>query len=347
VPEAAEEKLHLKVGQGITGRVAETGQGIIVSDVTRNLDYIAFRPQTKSEMAAPLKVGDTVIGAFNLESDKAGAYGQHDLDLLNAFASLAAITIERARLYSERMSARKIADELTIARRIQETFLPSQDPVVNGFDISGLNIPSADVGGDYYDFIPIVENHLGVAIGDVSGKGIPAALIMAAFRASLKAEIRNNFAIRAILMKVNNLLYESIERDNYVTAIYSVLDSKHRVMTFSNAGHNPPILRRADGRVEQLQEGGLALGTFSNSTYEERPVSLATGDILLFYTDGVTEAKNDRDEEFGIDRLLACLEESKGKSAKEIINFIVDCANKFASRAKESDDLTLIVIKAL
>jgi len=347
LPDTVQDKLHLKIGQGITGRVAETGQGIIVSDVTSNPDYIAFRTETKSEMAVPLKVGETVIGAFNLESDKAGAYNQHDLDLLTAFASLATISIERARLYNERMASRKLADELMIARRIQMTFLPSQDPVVSGFEISGINIPSADVGGDYYDFIQIVENHLGVAIGDVSGKGIPAALIMAAFRASLKAEIRNNFAIRAILMKVNDLLYESLERGNYVTAIYSVLDSKHRVLTFSNAGHNPPILRRANGQVEQLSEGGLALGTFPNSTYEERPVSLGTGDILVFYTDGVTEAKNDRDEEFGVERLLACLEESKERSAKEIINYIVECANKFASSQTEMDDLTLVVIKTL
>jgi sigma-B regulation protein RsbU (phosphoserine phosphatase) len=347
MPDASEEKLHLKVGQGITGRVAETGNGIIVSDVSNNPDYIAFRPQTKSEMAAPLKVGDTVIGAFNLESDKPKAYNQHDLDLLNAFASLAAITIERARLYIERMAARRINDELSIARRIQITFLPAQDPQINGFDISGINIPSADVGGDYYDFIPIVENQLGVAIGDVSGKGIPAALIMAAFRASLKAEIRNNFAIRAILMKVNNLLFESLERNNYVTAIYSVLDSKNRVLTFSNAGHNPPLLRRTNGQIQDLREGGLALGTFANSAYEERPVSLESGDILLFYTDGVTEAKNKADEEFGLTRLLQCLEDSKGQSAKNIINFIVDRTRAFASREKEMDDLTLIVIKAL
>jgi serine phosphatase RsbU (regulator of sigma subunit) len=347
IPETTEDKLHLKLGQGVTGRVAQTGEGIIVSNVADNPDYIAFRPQTKSEMAVPLKVGDSIIGAFNLESDRAEAYGQHDLDLLTAFASLAAISIERARLYTERMSARKLSDELAIARRIQMTFLPSQDPKIDGFDISGINIPSADVGGDYYDFIPIVENHLGVAIGDVSGKGIPAALIMAAFRASLKAEIRNNFAIRAILMKVNNLLYESVERDNYVTAIYSVLDSKHRVLTFSNAGHNPPILRRADGKVELLQEGGLALGIFPNSTYEERPVSLGAGDIIVFYTDGVTEAKSDKDEEFGVDRVLACLEESKERSARGIIDYIVECANKFTSANAEMDDLTMVVVKAL
>jgi phosphoserine phosphatase RsbU/P len=347
IREVATDKLRLKVGQGITGRVAQTGKGIIVSDVASNSDYIAFRPETRSEMAVPIKSGNDIIGAFNVESDIAGAYNQHDLELLGAFASLAAISIERARLYTERMAARKISDELAIARRIQMTFLPAQDPQIDGFDISGLNIPSATVGGDYYDFIPIVDNQWGVAIGDVSGKGIPASLIMAAFRASLKAEIRNNFAIRAILFKVNNLLFESIERDNYVTAIYCVLDSKNRVLTFSNAGHNPPILRHANGQVEYLKEGGLALGMFANSNYEERPISLSKGDILLYYTDGVTEAKDDTEQEFDIDRLLACLEESKDKSAKEIIEYIVRSTKKFASQRFEMDDLTLIVIKAL
>lgn len=347
IPESMRGSLPMKIGQGVTGRVAQTGEGIIVSDVSQNPDYIACRIETRSELAVPLKVGDNIIGAFNIESDKPRAYTQHDLELLNAFASLAAISIERARLYNERMAARKLSLELSIARRIQMTFLPSQDPEITGFDISGLNIPSADVGGDYYDFIPIVDNQLGVAIGDVVGKGVPASLIMAAFRASLKAEIRNNFAIRAILQKVNNLLFESIERDKYVTAVYSVLDSKNRVLTFSNAGHNPPILRRADGIVEYLTEGGLALGTFANSRYEERPISLSSGDILLFYTDGVTEALDCNGKEFGVERLLSCLEESKSLSAKEIVKFVVNSTKNFARCQEETDDLTLIVIKAL
>lgn len=347
VPPGMTDKLDLKLGEGIIGRVVRTGKGTIVSDVSADPDYSLFRHETKSEMAVPLKVGETVIGTFNIESDKPKAYHEHDLDLLNAFASLAAITIERAKLEDERMASRKLAYELSIARRIQMTFLPSEDPKIDGFDISGINIPSAAVGGDYYDFIPIVENQLGVAIGDVSGKGIPASLIMAAFRASLKAEIRNNFAIRTVLFKVNNLLFESLERDNYVTAIYGVLDSKNRIFTFSNAGHNPPILRRVDGTVEYLKEGGLVLGAFADSKYEERPLYLNHGDILLFYTDGITEAKNADDEEFGMDRVLAGLEEVKDGSAADIIEYIIGLTKKFASEDAEMDDLTMVAIKAL
>jgi serine phosphatase RsbU (regulator of sigma subunit) len=347
VPEADQSRLHLKIGQGICGRVFQTGESIIVSDVSSNTDYIAIRPQTRSEMAVPMKIDDNLIGVFNVESDVADAYNDHHLELMNGFASLAAVSIERARLHRERLVKRRIEHELSIARRIQMTFLPSKNPVVDGVDMAGINIPSAAVGGDYYDFIPIVKNQHGIAIGDVSGKGIPAALIMAAFRASLKAEIRNNFAIRTILQKVNRLLYESIERDRFVTAVYGVLDSRNKVFTFSNAGHNPPILRRISGEIDFLKDGGVALGALPGSEYQERPVSLMSGDILLFYTDGVTEVLNSAGEEFGVDRLLKALDESSHLDSGEIIDYIVKKTEKFRSSERDIDDLTMIVIKTL
>lgn len=341
------ERLHLKMGQGICGRVAQTGDGVIVSDVGTDPDYIALRSQTRSEMAAPVKIDNNVIGVFNVESDTPDAYTKHDLELMDGFASLAAVSIERAKMHRERLVARQLEDELAIARRIQMTFLPPGDPEIPGFDVAGINIPSTAVGGDYYDFIPIVKNQFGIAIGDVSGKGIPASLIMAAFRASLKAEIRNNFAIRAILNKVNNLLYESIERDRFVTAVYGVLDSKNKIFTFSNAGHNPPILRRTSGEVVYLKEGGVALGAIQNSIYEERPISLARGDILLFYTDGVTEVIDEDGNEFDVERLLHSLDRSGHLTAREIIDRIVGQTKEFGSMKRETDDLTMIVIKTL
>jgi serine phosphatase RsbU (regulator of sigma subunit) len=342
-----DKKIHLKIGQGVCGRVAESGQGIIISDVDKNDDYIAFRPQTKSEMAVPLIADHTVIGVFNVENDNADAYTDRDLQLMTGFASMAAVSIERAKLLKERMAAKRIEHELSIARRIQKTFLPADNPVINGFDIAGVNIPSQEVGGDYYDFIHIVEDQWGIAIGDVAGNGIPASLIMAAYRAGLKAEIRNNFAIRAILKKVNNLLYESIERDRYVTAVYGVLDSKNKLLTFSNAGHNPPILRRANGNLEYLKDGGLALGIFPQSEYKESSVFLNSGDILLFYTDGVTEVDNKKNEEFGEERLIDVLHKVEKLSSSEIVKEIIKEVRKFGSMASLPDDLTLVSIKAL
>ncbi len=347
VPESDRNILHLKIGQGICGRVAETGKAIIVADVSSNTDYIPIRSQTKSEMAVPIKMNETLIGVFNVESDSPNAYNNHHLDLMSGFASLAAVSIERARMHEESIAARRFEHELSIARRIQMTFLPAGNPVIAGIDIAGINIPSAAVGGDYYDFIPIVENQYGIAIGDVSGKGIPAALIMAAFRASLKAEIRNNFAIRTILSKVNNLLYESIERDRFVTAVYGVLDSSKRVFTYSNAGHNQPIIRRASGHTDYLKEGGVALGVFLDSHYQEKSITLHPGDVMLFYTDGVTEVFNEEGKEFGVERLRQALDESSRLSAREIIDYIEKKTTSFHHQEREMDDLTMIVIKAL
>lgn len=341
------DQLRLKIGQGICGRVAETGEGVIVSDVNQNPDYIACRTTIKTEMAVPLKVKNVVVGVLNVESDKSDVYDSHELELMDAFASLAAVSIERAKLHKQMLSARRLEHEIAIARRIQKTFLPSGNPRIEGFDVAGVNIPSAEVGGDYYDFIPIVENQFGIAIGDVSGNGIPASLIMAAFRASLKAEIRNNFAIRAILNKVNNLLFESIERDRYVTAAYGVLDSKNKIFTFSNAGHNPPILLRDSGELQYLNEGGMALGIFANAVYEENSIFLKSGDIILFYTDGVTEAKDEKDIEFNEQRLIKAVLGAREKPASKIIEHIIDEIKNYKKDSEFDDDLTLIVLKTL
>jgi sigma-B regulation protein RsbU (phosphoserine phosphatase) len=214
-----------------------------------------------------------------------------------------------------------------------------------GLDLAGLNIPYRDVGGDYYDWIRIVDNQIGLAIGDVSGKGVAAALLMAAFRASLLAEIRNHYAIRRILQKVNRLLFESTEPGKFVTAFYGVLDAKNRVFTFSNAGHNPPLLLHADGRAEWLTEGGLALGVLEDTTYEERPTPLMTGDVLVLYTDGVTEAANEHEEEFGVERLERLVRETAHRPAAEIVEAIRTQVNDFTGERHLNDDLTLLVAR--
>ena len=342
-----EPDLRLKVGQGLVGWVAENRESVIVPEVEKDPRYIQARYETKSEIVAPIITDQRIIGVFNLENNQVNAYDLEDLNLLTAFASHCAVAIERTRLHKEILVKNKLEEELIIARRIQESFLPQKDPDLAGLDISGINIPSEQVGGDYYDFIPIVENQIGIAIGDVSGKGIPASLIMASFRASLKAEIRNNYAIRTIFFKVNNLLYESIERENYVTAVYGVLDVKNKIFTFSNAGHNPPILRRKGGQIEHLTEGGVALGILQNFDYKERALGLNSGDIILFYTDGVTEAKNESDEEFGTTRLEKILLESHNLKAKQIQDKIYEEVKDFTQNKPGQDDLTMIVIKVL
>ncbi|NLI14991.1 MAG: SpoIIE family protein phosphatase [candidate division Zixibacteria bacterium] len=347
VPPEYESKLTMKIGEGITGWVAKTGQAAVINNVAENRHYVPLLPETKSEIAVPLLSRGKVIGVFNVESDQLNAYSRDDLELLQTFASQAAISIERDLLYRQSLEQKAFRDELDIARRIQQTFLPKSGPRLLDYDIAGVNIPSEAVGGDYYDFIDIVENQCGIAIADVSGKGMGAALIMATYRASLKAEIRNNFAIRTILAKVNSLLYESINRENYVTAVYGVLDIRNHIFTYSNAGHPPPLLFKANGEVQELTCGGYAVGMFSDSTYEEASIYMGRDDIMLMYTDGVTEARDERGEEFGTNRLRELVLQSRNLSAKEILDKIVDSVNKFRDSSLEADDLTMILIKSI
>lgn len=337
--------IQLKIGEGLVGWVAKTGQPVIVPDVSKDPRYINSHVETRSELVVPIVINDGVIGVFNLESDQLNAFGRDQLDLVAAFATQAALTIERARMHRNIIEQKRLREELKIARQIQETFLPKSDPILKGFEIHGINISSEEVGGDYFDFIPIVENQLGIAIADCMGKGIPAALVMAAFRASLRAEIRNNYAIRTIFQKVNYLLYESLEQGNYVTAVYGVLDTKNRIFTFSNAGHNPPLLRRANGTIELLTEGGMALGIHDRATYEERPLSLFPGDILLLYTDGISEAKSPDNQEFGQERLVALLHDFNQLPAAKVREKIITSVRHFNSEERRLDDLTLVIIK--
>lgn len=340
-----EPDLQLKIGEGVAGWAAKSKESLIVPNVKDDPRYIEARVETKSGMAVPIVSQNRTIGVFSLESDELNAYDHGDLELLEAFASLAAISIERARQHEEILEKRRLEEELLIAKRIQQSFLPQKKPQLPGFDISGINIPSEEVGGDYYDFIPILESQVGIVIADVSGKGIPAALIMASVRAGLIAEIRNNYAIRSIMGKVNNLLFESTASDTYVTAVYGVLDPKNRIFTFSNAGHNAPILRRADGEMKYLTEGGMALGMFENSKYEERPLGITPGEIIVFYTDGVTEARNESQEEFGTRRLKQVISDSHDLSAGQIQENIHRAVKEFTGISHQEDDLTMIVVK--
>jgi len=345
-PEGSDEAFRLQVGQGIVGWVAKTGEALIAPDVKRDPRYVVARPETKSELAAPLQVQGRTVGVFNLESDLGDAYYEGHLELLRGFAAQAAVAVERARLTRELFERRHLEKELAIARDIQRSFLPKQSPVVPHFEIAGVTQTHDQVGGDYYDFIPVSDSRMGLAIADVSGKGIPAALIMAGFRMSLLAEIRNEFAIRAVMRKVNSLVYESTDRDKFVTALYGVLDHKNSVLIFSNAGHNPPILRHRDGSIEYLTEGGVALGVLPDARYEERPIALRPADVLVMYTDGVSEAESPAREQFGVQRIEQCIARLADASAREIMDGIAEEVRTWSGDRGPNDDLTLLVLKA-
>ncbi len=346
-PEGSESAFDLQIGQGIVGSVAKSGEPVIVPDVRRDTRYVAARLSTRSELATPLLVEGRVVGVFNLESDHEDAYHEGHLELLMAFAAQAALAVERARTAHDRVERRRLEKELAIARDIQRSFLPAEAPRIPGFDLAGTSISHDQVGGDYYDFITVSDTRLGLAIADVSGKGIPAALLMAGFRMSLLAEIRNEFAIRAVMRKVNLLLHESTERDRFVTAFYALLDWRNGVLTFANAGHNPPLLLRADGTTDSLIEGGVALGVLEDARYEERPLAIGHGDILVMYTDGVSEAEDEHNEQFGPERIEQVVRANPGHTARELTQGIVAAVLDWAGEKGPGDDLTLLVVRKL
>ena len=337
--------LPLKISDGIVGWCIRHGESAVVPDVWTDPRYHNTRAETRSEIVAPLFIGGQWRGAINLESNRPAAWNLHELDLLKAFAGQVSVTIEKALLYQESIEKKKLEQELSVAFRIQQSLLPQNQPLLPGYDLAGTNISSEMVGGDYYDFITITDNQLGIVISDVSGKGIPAALIMASFRASLLAEIRNNYAIRTIMAKVGNLLRESFESHLFVTAVYGVLDFENRIFTYSNAGHNWPMLIREDRSIRFLKEGGLPLCVLGDVIYHERRLQLRSGDILVFYTDGVSEAFNGGGEEFGVERLLSILLSNYELPAQSIIDKIVSAVDDFGGSKSHTDDLTLVVLK--
>ena len=339
--------LDRKAGVGLVGWVASTGKPLIIDNVREDSRYQKARESTQSEMVVPIFAGDNLVGVFNLERDIAGGFYEPDLDLVRALAQHAGVAIERARLHEAEMERRRMKGELEVARSIQKSFLPHRNPRIEGYDIAGVNISSEEVGGDYYDFISIVEGQLGIAIADSSGKGIPAALIMAAFRASLIAEIRNNYSLHVVMQKVNQLLCEGNEKTRFVTAVYGVLDAKSRVFTFSNAGHNPGILRQANGNTMLLDALGTALGIFRDARYEERVIGLHPGDVLLLYTDGVPDVVGKDGEMFDLDRLIDLVHKHAKLSAASILENIRRDVMEFADPLAPVDDFTMVAVKVL
>jgi phosphoserine phosphatase RsbU/P len=332
---------------GIVGWVISTGESVIAAEVEDNPHYLNLREETRSQLTVPVMSDDKVIGALNLESDRAEGFNESDLEWLTVLATQVAIAIDKARLHQELLEKRRLDEELRIAREVQLSLLPTSAPTLDGLDIAGINIPSRNIGGDYYDFIPIVSGHLGIVIADVAGKGIPASLIMASFRAFLRAEIRNNYAIQTIFARVNNLLYEILQPHQFVTAFYGVLDLYRRRFTFSNAGHNPPLLLRPDGKWRQLKTGGLVLGIFEGASYDEEFIDLMPGDLFVLYTDGLVEAENRAGQMFGRKRLERLVRNHAHLRAAELCETIYTEMRRFTRESRLDDDTTIVVAKVL
>ncbi|HKP45643.1 MAG TPA: GAF domain-containing SpoIIE family protein phosphatase [Pyrinomonadaceae bacterium] len=339
--------LHLKIGEGLLGHVALTAQPVNSPDVRKDPLYINARRQTRSEMVAPIISNNEVIGVFDLESDELNAYSDDDLQVLMLLAAQVAIIIEKVMLHEQLIEKKRLEGQLEVARQVQLELLPAKDPQLQGYDISAYNFPTEEVSGDYYDWVQIFDDQIGLVIADVSGKGVPAALLMAFLRASLRAATHIGYSPHISMAKVNYLLWESIERNQFVTAFYGILDVTNRTLSYTNAGHNPPLLVGTDGKHQFIERGSLPLGMFKDTRYHEYYQTIAPGEMFVLYTDGVTEALSPQGEEFGRNRLATAVIAHRKLSARELIAEVQREVIEWTDGKGAGDDVTFFVIKAL
>jgi len=311
--------------------------------------------ELNSQLLLPVGAKDGLSGVISLSPKLSEEpYSTNDLRLLKSVATQTGLALENSRLTeaiaSEVGQRERINRELEIAREVQERLFPQELPRIEGLDYYGACRPALGVGGDYYDFIELPENKFGIAIGDISGKGIGAALMMASLQASLRGQaIHFKSDLAGLMKQINSLVYEASTSNRYATFFYAQYEPSTRKLAYVNAGHNPPFLIRKDGEVLRLEEGGAVVGMLPSMlvNYEQGEIELQSGDLLVGFTDGISEAMNPKEEEWSEDAMLAELKNVTEKTSVEILPLIVACADKFADGAKQHDDMTMIIVKVM
>ncbi len=337
-------------GMSLTGWMLKNQEPLLINELTKDERFKGIERESqkiRSLLAVPLKLKNKMIGVLCLFNKKEGLdFTTDDQRLLSIIAIQSAQTIENARLYEEEVKLLALEEDLRIAREIQQSLLPKSDPIIEGMELTGLSLPAKQVGGDYYDFIQIDDNHLGLAIADVSGKGTPAALLMANLQACLRGQALTNRSVKDTVAQSNFMLSRFMDAGKFITLFYGILDLKDKTFTYTNAGHNLPFLLHPGGDLKTLEKGGLILGISDRSAYEEEAVQLSPGDLLLLYTDGITEATNEKGEMYEKERLLQLLKSNLSLSVKDLSRRIVDSVVAFQGTGPQEDDITLLLLKA-
>jgi sigma-B regulation protein RsbU (phosphoserine phosphatase) len=331
---------RFKIGvYGIIGHVAATKKTYYAPDVTIDPYYKVSEESTRSEVDIPLIIKDRLIGVFSLQHHEKNAFDQERIQLLESLAAHIAIAIENARLFrNEKMERERISNELKDARNIQLHLFPQKSPSAPGFKISGICLPCLEAGGDWFDYISFDDGKVGIVLADVSGKGMGAALLMSSTRSILRLVALNDVSPDVVLKKVNELLIKDFPTARFVTMIYAVLDPINKTITMANAGHLYPIHKNSDDIKLLESKSGLPLG-ITHSNYDVIKLELHSGDKLVFYTDGVTEAMDRSNEEFGINKLLDAV-----KKESLTVNDVVHSIEEFAAGTAQSDDITVVMI---
>lgn len=341
--------LPLHLDTQITGYMLVNQKPILINDMQNN-EY--FRIPISDDnpivtlLSVPLMLKGKVIGSLNVFNKKdAQGFSETDKRLLSIIATQSAQVIENARLYEEEQSLIHLREEMSMAFKIQTGLLPKEHPQIEGYDIAGKSIPAKAVGGDYFDFIDLGDGRLVSCLGDVSGKGMPAALLMSNLQATFRGQDLGDRSPAEIMRRSNILLFRSTEPDRFATFFFGILDSAKHEFSYCNAGHNYPVLVSGDDRFRHLELSGLLLGALEESQYRDESIPLNTGDTLLVFSDGISEAINEAGDEFGEQRIPEIVIRNRGSSALELIDSIIREVMTFSKGLAQRDDMTVVAIK--
>jgi phosphoserine phosphatase RsbU/P len=340
----------LRLSRAVTNRVIGERASLLVLDTGRE-DFLRgsetiVQHRVRSLIAVPLQSEGRVTGLIYVDSpDFVHPFTTEDLNLLTVMANVAAIQIEHARLAEVEIVEKKMQQEMAQAAEIQRNLMPRQDPIVPGIDVAGQSLPCHAVGGDYFDYLPMGAGKLGVLVGDVAGKGLPAALLMSSLQARAQMLAEETEDMPVLMTRLNRSVSAACPGNRFITLFMAIVDPPTGELSYSNAGHNPPLLRRADGRVERLEVGGPVLGILKNMTYQAGTATLEPGDTLVLYSDGVTEAENPTDEDYGEDRLIAVLAAHPRATSRTIVQAVLADLVEFTQGRTAADDITVVVVR--
>ena len=297
----------------------------------------------RSVMCVPLMVKSQMVGALTVYNKKGGGvFTEDDQRLLPIIAMQSAQIMDNARLIKENAG---MQEQVRLAYEIQRRLLPHAPPEIAGYDIAGTSIPAQTVGGDYYDFIQTAGGDWAICLGDVSGKGLPASLLMANLQATLRGQTLVDAEVRERIERSNKLMHRSTDIEKFATLFYGLLNVRDHEISFVNAGHEAPLVFTSDGKIIRLETGGLALGVIDNFPYKQDTLSFARGDLMVVYSDGVTDATNETDEPFGLERLTSVVREGQSDPAAVVVESVVKSVEKHKGEAAQLDDITVVVVK--
>jgi len=341
-----------RISSGVRDRVLKEKCSILVRDAQMDDAFKGrmsiVEQKVHTMMAVPLQTKERIIGLIYVDSPFVlREFTKDDLSLLTVMANVAAIRIENARLAEIEQNERIMQRDLSQAAEIQGRMLPDKAPTVPGVDLAGFNVPCRTVGGDYFDFFPYPDGRVGLALGDVSGKGMPASLMMMALHARVQVLAEDTGNLGGFMTRLNKATCAKCPANRFITFFFCVFDPTTGELTFANAGHNPPIVIRASGETEMLKDGGCVLGILPIAPYSEMRIQLQKGDMLVLYSDGVTEANDVNQNEYDEDRFIEVLKKHRTEPAAEIVKAVTKSLNEFAAGAPQADDITLVVAKVV